>query len=52
MGLTGADSGLAQAVPLSPELGAVGRIHQVQAALLDLLTAGGYLPVVACLAAR
>lgn len=51
VGLTGADSGLAQAVPLSSELGSVGRVHQSRVALLKLLTAQGYLPVVACLAA-
>ena len=50
VGLTGADAGLVQAVPLSPELGAVGRIERVRPELLDLLTARGYIPVVACLA--
>lgn len=50
VGLTGADAGLAQAAPLSAELGAVGRIHQVRAGLLNLLTSNGYIPVVACLA--
>jgi acetylglutamate kinase len=50
VGLTGADAGLAQAVQMAPELGAVGRIEHAQADLLDLLTAHGYLPVVACLA--
>lgn len=51
VGLTGADAGLAEASPLSPELGAVGKIERVRAELLDLLTAEGYVPVVACLAA-
>lgn len=50
VGLTGADDGLVQAVQLSAELGAVGRVDRVRADLLDLLTAHGYVPVVACLA--
>ena len=50
VGLTGADAGLVQAVPLSAELGAVGHIERVRPELLDLLTSRGYLPVVACLA--
>ena len=50
VGLTGADAGLVMAVPLSAELGAVGQIERVRPELLDLLTAHGYLPVVACLA--
>ena len=50
VGLTGADAGLARAVALSPDLGAVGRIDQVRAELLDLLTGRGYVPVVGCLA--
>ncbi|HYM10595.1 MAG TPA: acetylglutamate kinase [Bryobacterales bacterium] len=51
VGLTGADAGLTEASPLSPELGAVGRIERVRPALLDLLTGEGYVPVVACLGA-
>jgi acetylglutamate kinase len=51
VGLTGADGGLAQAVPLAEELGAVGRIERVRPALLDLLTGEGYVPVVTCLGA-
>ncbi len=50
VGLTGADAGLVEAVPLSEELGAVGRIDHVRPALLHLLTAHRYTPVVACLA--
>lgn len=50
VGLTGADDGLARAVQLSAELGAVGRIERVRPDLLELLTGQGYLPVVACLA--
>ncbi len=51
VGLTGADAGLVEAVPLSAELGAVGSIERVRPGLLDLLVTRGYLPVVACLAA-
>jgi acetylglutamate kinase len=50
VGLTGVDGGLVEAAPLSEELGAVGAIQRARAELLDLLTAQGYLPVVACLA--
>src|ERR1039458_7796265 len=35
---------------LDPALGAVGRVTKSNPALLDLLTANGYLPVVACVA--
>jgi len=51
VGLTGADAGLTHAVQLSAHLGAVGRIERVRPALLELLTASRYVPVVACLAA-
>jgi acetylglutamate kinase len=50
VGLTGADGGLAQAVQMAPELGAVGRVERARPELLDLLAGHGYLPVVACLA--
>ena len=50
VGLTGADAGLVEATQLAAELGAVGRIDRVRPELLDSLVAGGYLPVVACLA--
>jgi acetylglutamate kinase len=50
VGLTGADAGLVQAVRLSAELGAVGRVERVRPEVLELLTSNGYLPVVACLA--
>lgn len=50
VGLTGADAGLVEAVQLSAELGAVGRIERVRAELLEVLTGRGYLPVIACLA--
>jgi acetylglutamate kinase len=41
---------LAEAEPMKEELGAVGRIVRSNAELLRLLTANGYLPVVACVA--
>lgn len=48
VGLSGVDAGLAEAEPLSVELGAVGRVVKTNGALLNLLTTNGYLPVVAC----
>src|SRR5207244_11589648 len=36
--------------PMDPALGAVGRVTRSNPALLHLLTANGYLPVVACVA--
>ena len=50
VGLTGIDAGIARAVQMDPELGAVGRVESVDASLLDLLTERGYLPAVACIA--
>jgi len=50
VGLSGIDALLAEAEPMSPELGAVGRVFASNAALLQLLTANRYLPVVACVA--
>ena len=50
VGLTGIDALLTEAEPLSAELGAVGRPVRSNARLLELLTANGYLPVVACVA--
>lgn len=50
VGLSGIDAGLTEAVPMSEELGAVGRILRSDAGLLRLLAANGYLPVVACVA--
>jgi len=50
VGLTGIDAALTEAVRLSPELGQVGKPVRTNAALLDLLTANGYTPVVACVA--
>jgi acetylglutamate kinase len=48
VGLSGIDAFLAQAEQMDPALGAVGRVTQSDPALLLLLTAHGYLPVVAC----
>lgn len=50
VGLSGIDAGLVQARQLSEDLGAVGEVETVDAALIDLLSAKGYLPTVACMA--
>ena len=50
VGLTGIDACLAEAEPLDPALGAVGRVVRSNPELLDLLTSRGYVPVVACVA--
>ena len=50
VGLSGIDAGLAIAEQMDPALGAVGRVVRSSPALLDLLTAHGYVPVVACMA--
>jgi len=50
VGLTGLDAGLATAVQLDPELGFVGCVTASDPAILNTLTASGYLPVVACVA--
>lgn len=50
VGLSGVDAGLAEAEPLSDELGAVGRVVRTDARLLNILVEHGYLPVVACVA--
>jgi acetylglutamate kinase len=50
VGLSGIDAFLVEAEQLSPALGAVGRVTKSNPALLELLTASGYLPVVACVA--
>jgi acetylglutamate kinase len=49
VGLSGIDAALAESEPMAAELGSVGRVVRVNAGLLELLTANGYLPVVACL---
>jgi acetylglutamate kinase len=50
VGLSGIDAFLVEAEQMSPALGAVGRVTKANPALLELLTANGYLPVVACVA--
>src|SRR5439155_8283711 len=50
VGLSGVDAFLVEAELMDPDLGAVGRVTRSNPALLHLLTAGGYLPVVACVA--
>jgi acetylglutamate kinase len=50
VGISGIDAGLVEAEQMSAELGAVGRVVGSNPALLDLLTEGGFLPVVACVA--
>ncbi len=50
VGLSGLDAGLAEAEQLSAELGFVGRPVRSDARVLDVLTAAGMLPVVACIA--
>jgi acetylglutamate kinase len=50
VGLSGIDACLVEAEQLDPELGAVGRPVRCNPGLLELLTRGGYLPVVACVA--
>jgi acetylglutamate kinase len=50
VGLSGIDALLAEAEPLDPALGAVGRVVRSNPELLDLLCENGYVPVVACVA--
>jgi acetylglutamate kinase len=50
VGISGIDAALAHAVQMDPRLGAVGRIESTNPAVLDTLVAGGFLPVVACVA--
>jgi len=50
VGLSGIDAFLVEAEQMDPALGAVGRVTRSNPALLNLLTANGYLPVVACVA--
>lgn len=50
VGLSGIDAGLVQARQLSEDLGAVGEVETVDAAVIELLSAQGYLPTVACMA--
>ena len=50
VGLSGIDAFLVEAEQMDPALGAVGRVTRCNPALLHLLTANGYVPVVACVA--
>lgn len=50
VGLSGIDAFLAEAEQMDPALGAVGRVTKSNPALLSLLTAHRYVPVVACVA--
>jgi acetylglutamate kinase len=50
VGLSGIDSFLVEAEQMDPALGAVGRVTKSNPALLNLLTAHQYVPVVACVA--
>ncbi len=50
VGLSGVDASLMEAVQLDEALGAVGRPVRSNPELLELLTANGYVPVVACVA--
>jgi acetylglutamate kinase len=50
VGVSGIDSFLVEAEQMDPALGAVGRVTKSNPALLHLLTANGYVPVVACVA--
>jgi acetylglutamate kinase len=50
VGISGIDSFLVEAEQMDPALGAVGRVTNSNPALLHLLTANHYVPVVACVA--
>ena len=50
VGLSGIDALLAEAEQMDPALGAVGRVTRSNPELLRLLSAHGYVPVVACVA--
>jgi len=50
VGLSGIDAFLVEAEQMDPALGAVGRVTRSNPAVLNLLTANGFLPVVACVA--
>ena len=50
VGISGIDSFLVEAEQMDPAFGAVGRVTKCNPALLHLLTANGYVPVVACVA--
>jgi acetylglutamate kinase len=50
VGVSGIDGGLVDAEQMDPLLGSVGRVAGANPALLETLLAGGFLPVVACVA--
>lgn len=50
VGVSGIDGGLVEAEQLDPALGSVGRVTRAAPTLLHALLAGGFLPVVACVA--
>jgi acetylglutamate kinase len=50
VGISGIDACLVEAEQMDPALGAVGRVTRCNPALLTALLAGGFLPVVACVA--
>jgi acetylglutamate kinase len=50
VGISGIDAHLVEAEQMDPALGSVGRVTRVNPALLDTLLAGGFLPIVACVA--
>ena len=50
VGFCGVDANLAEAEPMSPALGAVGRIVRTNPRVLETLVAAGFIPVVACVA--
>ncbi|HWQ54763.1 MAG TPA: acetylglutamate kinase [Bryobacteraceae bacterium] len=50
VGVCGIDACLVEAEQMDPALGAVGRVLRSNPDLLQVLSAGGYLPVVACVA--
>jgi acetylglutamate kinase len=50
VGLSGVDANLVVAQQMDPALGAVGKVTQSRAELLNILTQNRFLPVVACLA--
>lgn len=51
VGVCGIDAGLVEAEQMDPALGSVGRVTRANPELLETLLAGGFLPVVACVAA-
>ncbi len=50
VGISGIDGGLVEAEPMDAALGSVGRVTGGDGRVLDALAAGGFLPVVACVA--